>query len=119
MISQLIWKDEEIHGVIDFTSACRHPYIWEIVRSYVFMAPEVKQGEIRIEGLLDYILSYSQYAPLKSFDIENAGRFFFYFLAVCDFYGQYYGSLAPNRHIYYEQANMAAHLLVWFENHID
>ena len=119
MISQLIWKDGEIHGVIDFTSACRHPYIWEIVRSYVFMAPEVKQGEIRIEGLLDYILSYSKYAPLKSYDIENAGRFFFYFLAVCDFYGQYYGSLAPNRHIYYEQANMAAHLLVWFDNHID
>ena len=44
--------------VIDWTCACQHPYIWEIVRSYVFMAPEVKQGEIDIEALINYITDY-------------------------------------------------------------
>lgn len=119
MISQLIWKDEEIHGVIDWTSACKHPYIWEIVRSYIYMAPEVKQGTVDIEGLLSYIRAYLEVGTLNSYDIENAGRLFYYFLAVCDFYGQYYASLSPNRHIYLEQADMAAGLLVWFEQHID
>jgi len=44
---------------------------------------------------------------------------FYYFLAVCNFYGQYYDSLSKNRHVYLEQANMASKLLVWFEMHID
>lgn len=119
MISQLIWKNDEINGIIDFTCTCKHPYIWEIVRSYIFMAPEVKHGKINIEGLLEYIMAYMEYAPLKAYDIENAGKFFFYFLSVCDFYGQYYDSISKNRHVYLEQANMASRLLVWFEKHID
>lgn len=119
MISQIIWKDEEINGIIDFTCACKHPYIWEIVRSYVFMAPEVNLGEIKIEGLVDYILAYMECAPLNSYDIENAGKFFFYFLGVCDFYGQYYASISKNRFIYLEEANMASRLLVWFEKHME
>ena len=56
---------------------------------------------------------------LNTYDIENAGKLFFYFLAVCNFYGQYYDSISKNRGIYLQQANMASRLLVWFENHID
>lgn len=119
MISQLIWKDEKINGIIDWTCACRHPYIWEIVRSYVYMAPEVKQGEINIEGLTQYIINYLEVGALNAYDIENAGKLFYYFLAVCDFYGQYYDSLSKNRDIYLEQANMSSRLLVWFEKHIN
>ena len=116
---QLIWKDSKVNGIIDWTCVCQHPYIWEIVRSYVFMAPEVKQGEIKIEALIDYIGYYMKIGSLNTYDIENAGNLFFYFLAVCNFYGQYYDSLSKNRHIYLEQANMASGLLVWFEKHLD
>lgn len=119
MISQLIWKDEEINGIIDWTCACRHPYIWEIVRSYVFMAPEVHQGLIDIDGLLRYLQAYLEIGSLNSYDIENVGNLFYYFLAVCNFYDQYYASISKNRSIYLEQANMASNLLVWFEEHID
>lgn len=119
MISQLIWTDEKINGIIDWTCACRHPYIWEIVRSYVFMAPEVKQGEIYIEALICYIVNYMEFGSLKAYDIENAGKLFYYFLAVCNFYGQYYDSISKNRHIYLEQADMSSRLLKWFEKHID
>lgn len=86
----------------------------EIMRSYVFMAPEVRDGEINIDALLDYINAYLRYGSLKPYDVENAGRFFFYFLAVCNFYEQYYASLSGNRTVYLEQANMAAGLLSWF-----
>ena len=68
MISQLIWQDEKISGIIDWTCSCKHPYIWEIVRSYVFMAPEVKQGEINIKSLLAYISEYLKYGSLNSYD---------------------------------------------------
>ncbi|MGN1338659.1 MAG: DUF2087 domain-containing protein [Oscillospiraceae bacterium] len=119
MISQIIWLDGKINGVIDWTCACRHPYIWEIVRSYVFMAPEVKQGEINTEALLRYIEEYMRFSPLNSYDIENAGKLFYYFLAVCNFYEQYYDSISKNRYIYLEQADMASRLLVWFDSHID
>lgn len=119
MISQLIWQDEKINGIIDWTCVCKHPYIWEIVRSYVFMAPEIKQGEINIKSLIDYISEYMECGSLNSYDIENAGKLFFYFLAVCNFYEQYYDSISKNRYIYLRQANMASQLLVWFENHID
>ena len=118
-ISQLIWKDEKIHGIIDWTCVCKHPYIWEIVRSYVFMAPEIKRGEVNTEALIDYISEYMKYGSLNSYDIENAGKLFFYFLAVCNFYGQYYDSISRNRAVYLKQANMAALLLVWFEKHMD
>ena len=56
---------------------------------------------------------------LNSYDIENAGNLYFYFLAVCNFYGQYYDSLSRNRYIYLEQANMSSKLLVWFGKNID
>lgn len=119
MISQMIWKENEISGIIDWTCACKHPYIWEIVRSYVFMAPEVKQGEIAIESLIAYISEYLCYGTLNSYDLENAGNLFFYFLAVCDFYGQYYESLSANRWIYLQQAEMASKLLLWFGKNLD
>jgi len=118
-ISQLIWNDGRITGVIDWTCACTHPYIWEIVRSYVFMAPEAKSGIIDIDALISYISAYLEIGRLRSYDIENAGKLFYYFLAVCDFYGQYYGSLSKNRYIYLKQAEMASGLLVWFDSHID
>lgn len=119
MISQLIWQDEQIRGIIDWTCICRHPYIWEIVRSYVFMAPEVKWGEINIKSLIAYISEYMECGSLNSYDIENAGKLFYYFLSVCNFYEQYYDSLSNNRNIYLKQADMAAGLLKWFESHID
>lgn len=118
-ISQLIWSDDKINGIIDWTCACSHPYIWEIVRSYVFMAQEVRQGEINIDQLLDYIAEYMKYGSLNTYDIENAGRLFYYFLAVCNFYGQYYDSISKNRYIYLKQADMSSKLLAWFEKHID
>lgn len=116
MISQLLWSDNTIVGVIDWTTACCHPYVWEIVRSYVFMAPECNYGEINMDALLDYIKEYMTIGQLNSYDIENAGKLFYYFLAVCDFYGQYYQSLTKNREIYLKQANLASGLLVWFKN---
>ena len=119
MISQLICSNNSIKGIIDWTTACKHPLIWEVVRSYIFMAPECKKGNLDIEKFESYLRKYLQKGRLNTYDIENAGRMFFYFLAVCDFYGQYYQSLARNRSIYLEQAKLSKNMLKWFDEHID
>lgn len=79
----------------------------------------IRRGDINIGALIRYIADYMEYAPLTAYDIENAGKLFYYFLAVCNFYGQYYDSLSKNRYIYLKQAEISSRLLVWFENHID
>lgn len=79
----------------------------------------IRRGDINIVALIRYIADYMGYAPLTAYDIENAGKLFYYFLAVCNFYGQYYDSLSKNRYIYLKQAEISSRLLVWFENHID
>ena len=119
MISQLICTDNDIKGIIDWTTACRYPLVWEVVRSYIFMAPECKEAMLHIEKFERYLKAYLKKGRLNRYDIENAGRLFFYFLAVCDFYGQYYQSLAKNRVIYLEQAKLSKNMLKWFDGHID
>lgn len=52
----------------------------------MFMAPEVSDGNIDINALIKYIECYLEGNALNTYDIENAGTFFFYFLAVCNFY---------------------------------
>lgn len=119
MISQFICADNSIKGIIDWTTACRHPLVWEVVRSYIFMAPECKNGRINLEKFEHYLRTYLKKGNLSAYDIENAGRLFFYFLAVCDFYGQYYQSLTKNSFIYLEQAKLSRNMLKWFDKHID
>lgn len=118
MISQLICDENAIKGVVDWTTACRHPLVWEVVRSYIFMASECKEGRLDIEKFIKYLTNYLQKGRLNTYDIENAGRLFFYFLAVCDFYGQYYQSLSRNRSIYLEQAKLGIKMLKWFNGNI-
>lgn len=119
IISQFICADNEIKGIIDWTTACRHPLVWEVVRSYIFMAPECRKGMLNLEKFECYLKAYLKKGRLNKYDIENAGRLFFYFLAVCDFYGQYYQSLAKNRVLYLEQAKLSKNMLNWFDRHID
>lgn len=111
--------DYSIKGIIDWTTACRHPLIWEVVRSYIFMAPECKDGTIDIESFERYLQAYLQKGKLNPYDIENAGNLFFFFLAVCDFFGQYYQSITRNRSIYLKQAQLSAKMLRWFDKHIE
>jgi hypothetical protein len=48
-VSQFIAKDGKIAGVIDWTTACVHPYVWEIFRSFVYREPSCMGGNISID----------------------------------------------------------------------
>lgn len=118
-ISQLICSEDRINAVIDWTTACVHPAVWEIVRSYVYAAPECARGEISPEGLKDYFSGYLSFSVLNEYDIKMSVRLFYYQLAVCDYYAQYYASEACHSVIYLRQAELSTALLRWLEKNAD
>ena len=117
-ISQLICGSETINAVIDWTTACVHPVVWEIIRSYVYASPKCKEGEIDIPEFMDYLSSYLEYAPLNAYDIQMMPKLFYYQISVCDYYNQYYQSTAANRAIYLHQAVFSTKLMKWFEKNM-
>lgn len=110
-ISQFLCKDGHLTAVIDWTSACVHPVIWEVMRSFAYAAPCCADGSIDRSLLGRYVHAYCRYGTLSDYDLENLDRLYFYQIAVCDYYGQYYASTAANRHIYLQQAKHAIRLL--------
>lgn len=118
-ISQLLCGENKINAVIDWTTACVHPVVWEIVRSYVYAAPSCKEGQIDMEEFVRYVGEYCKYAPLSEYDLLNMVHLFYYQIAVCDYYGQYYEADVDNRYIYIQQAKLSTKLLRWLENNGD
>ncbi len=118
-ISQLLCSGDRINAVIDWTTACVHPAVWEIMRSYVYAAPECSDGQIDIDVLCGYFAAYAEHSPLSPYDLRAAAKLFYHQIAVCDYYNQYYSSDAANRHIYLRQAIFSTGLLKWFEKNID
>ena len=114
-ISQLICKDEKIAGVIDWTTACIHPIVWEIIRSFVYGSPASKDGIIEISHLVEYTKNYLKYAPLNEYDLKMMPYVFYYQISVCDYYNQYFQSGAANRYIYLDQAVLSTKMMKWFE----
>ena len=118
-ISQLLCGENKINAVIDWTTACVHPVVWEIVRSYVYAAPSCRDGQIDMDEFVHYVEEYGKHAELTEYDLRNMVPLFYYQIAVCDYYGQYYESDAANRHIYLEQAKFSTKLMRWFEKYGD
>lgn len=117
-ISQVLAKNNLITGVIDWTTACVHPYVWEIFRSFVYAEPTCKSGEIPLDKLISYVKEYLKYHNLKKIDIEMMPIVFYYQIAVCDYYAQYYYSTADNRDIFLYQARLSTKLMKWLSNNM-
>ena len=83
--------------------------------SYVYAAPSCKNGEINMDEFASYVSEYQRFAALNEYDLQCMMPLFYYQIAVCDYYGQYYASTAANRHIYLHQAIFSTKLLRWLE----
>ena len=110
-IHQLLCADNRIAAVIDWTTACVHPLVWEIFRSFVYAAPSCKYGCIDSDEMLRYVSAYMQIAPLTPQDLSAMIPLFYRQIAVCDYYGQYYASTAANRSLFLHQARFSTKLL--------
>lgn len=118
-IEQLICCEDRIKAVIDWTTACIHPAVWELMRSYVYAAPECADGVIDVSGLAEYFNAYMQRARLSAYDIGAAVELYYYQLAVCDYYAQYYACVDSSRAKFLRQAQHSTRLMRWFEQNAD
>ena len=69
-ILQFIYKNGKINAIIDFVSACKMPIVWEIIRSYSYIDPKVKDGQIDINNLIDYTKTFNKYVLLNKYDLK-------------------------------------------------
>lgn len=67
---QFIYEDGRIKAIIDFVSACKMPIAWEIIRSYSYIDPDVKEGQININNLVKYTKTFSKYVLLNKYDLK-------------------------------------------------
>jgi Ser/Thr protein kinase RdoA (MazF antagonist) len=118
-IGQLICRGDRIRAVIDWTAACVHPAVWEILRSFLYASPACREGSVDVEGLVGYVREYLKHHDLTTCDLEMMPHLFHHQIAVCDYYGQYYGSDAANRGIFLHQARFSTRLMHWFEANAD
>lgn len=110
-VNQIICEDNQIEAVIDWTSACVHPVIWEITRSFFYADPFCRDGNYDPERFRTYVSSYSQLAPLNDYDRDNLLKLYYYQLAVCDYYGQYLDAKENKKEEFLQQARFATDVL--------
>lgn len=68
---QLIFDNEDIKAVIDFSAAKKIPAVWELMRSYV-QSSEYSRSEakIDIEDFVEYVEEYMKYFALTETDLK-------------------------------------------------
>ena len=54
-INQIICGENKVNAVIDWTSACRHPVIWEITRSFYYADPGCVNEGLNEVKFRDYV----------------------------------------------------------------
>ena len=67
---QFIYDKGKIKAIIDFVSASKMPIVWEIIRSYSYIDPKCKDGDIDIDNLVEYTKEVNKYFKLNKYDLK-------------------------------------------------
>jgi len=110
-VNQIICGDGKINAVIDWTSACVHPVIWEITRSFYLAEPTCGDGNLDETKFKEYVRRYCSEASLTQYDKDNLFKLYYYQLGVCDYYSQYLGAEDSKKEEYLMQAKFATKVL--------
>lgn len=96
---QMIFDDDNIKAVIDFSGARTLPVIWEIMRSFVQTSQECNRtAKIDIEAFCDFVREYMKHAPLTEKDMRAMPYVYLFQLARSKFgYPQYLNSDSEDR----------------------
>lgn len=116
-IRQLICGDTSIKAVIDLTTACVHPVIWEVIRSYAFADPQCQDGAIDVEHLKTYIAHYLRYGHLNAYDLRMMPFFYYYQLLRSNYIQQYFDADISGKALARDAAIWSTQLCRWFEAH--
>jgi len=119
-VIQLICRGEDIASVVDFSSACRMPYVWEVMRSFVLAHPGSAGGEVDIEALAAYFEAFCRRVPLSGYDLANAGPFFLFHQARSLYgYREYLLHGTENRRLLLDFAHWRTALCRWLLEYMD
>jgi hypothetical protein len=118
-VQQLICGEKDIRAVIDLTSACVHPVIWEVIRSYTFADPQCVDGEIHVLHLKEYIARYLKHATLSQYDLRSMPYFHFYQLLRSNYIQQFFDADASSQSLALDLAIWSTKLCRWFAAHSD
>lgn len=67
-MEQVIYNEQNDVFVIDFEKAKNLPIIWEVIRLYSYISKKCKNGEMYIDGLVDYVKEFNNYFKLNKYD---------------------------------------------------
>lgn len=110
-INQILCEAGRITGVIDWTSACVHPIVWELTRSYFYAAPECAGGGWDEARFAAYVSAYDALRPLPAADRAALMDVYIYQLLVCDYYAQYLHAAPHEASEFRQQADFATRVL--------
>lgn len=96
---QLIFDEEDIKAVIDFSAAKKIPAVWELMRSYVQSSEYSRiEAKIDIEDFVEYAEEYMKYFALTETDLRAMPYVYLFQLARSRFgYIQYLTSASEDR----------------------
>ncbi len=96
---QMIFDDEKIKAIIDFSSACTLPVTWEIMRSYVQSSAQCRSNAvIDIDNFCSYVREYMKYSKLTKADMISMPYVYLFQLARSKYgYPQYLKTDSPDK----------------------
>ena len=96
---QLIFDDENVKAVVDFSAAKKIPAVWELMRSYVQSSEYCRcEAKIDIKEFCEYVKEYMRYFPLTEKDLNAMPYVYLFQLARSRFgYIQYLTSDSEDR----------------------
>jgi Ser/Thr protein kinase RdoA (MazF antagonist) len=71
-VLQFIYEPDKskIKAILDLSVAAKLPVVWEVIRSYSYIDPKCKGGEIDIKNLKDYVKEYMKNIKLTEIDLS-------------------------------------------------
>ena len=95
----MIFDNQDIKAVIDFSAARKLPAVWELMRSYVQSSQYARsKAKIDVQELAEYVKEYMEYFPLTETDLKAMPYVYLFQLARSRFgYIQYLTSDSEDR----------------------
>jgi len=113
-INQIIVRDNEL-VVIDWTHPGRSLACFEVLMSYLYAAPECKNGVIDIEKFKPILNEYLKYTSLNRYDLEMMPYFIYHYCIFCSFTPPY-DDLPPD---YYKIAHLTDNVANWLYDNVE
>lgn len=109
--NQIIINEGLISGIIDFTSASCQPVVWEFTRFFYHADCSAQKGVLDRTKFKYYLAKFLDIEKLNEYDLENILKVYYYQLAVCNYYSQYYSATGIKKRDYLKQAKFATNIL--------